>query len=105
MSSQRTFDETKALIGANLRKTRKARGLTQEEAGELAGLSRSVMGYYEQGRRNPSIKTLHKLAVAYDVEISEFFQFDQYVPAYLEDDGLDEDDPPEEEPDEPTEDE
>lgn len=55
MGEPRTFDETRALIGANLRRVRKARGLSQEKAGELVGLSRSTMGYYEQGRRNPSL--------------------------------------------------
>lgn len=92
MGEPRTLDETRALIGANLRRVRKARGLSQEKAGELVGLSRSTMGYYEQGRRNPSLQSLHKMAVAYDVDLSEFFRFERFVPAYLDDED------PEEEP-------
>ncbi len=82
MGEPMTFDETRALIGATLRRVRKALGLSQENAGELVSLSRSTIGYYEQGRRKPRLQSLHKMAVAYDVDLSDLFRFESIRPAY-----------------------
>ena len=49
------------MLGKRLRALRKARGLTQQELGELLGVSASAVGMYEQGRRAPDHRTLAEL--------------------------------------------
>lgn len=44
-------------IGANIRKYRRARGLTQSELAERIGLTQSAIGKYESGDRGKSYAT------------------------------------------------
>lgn len=55
-------------FGQRLRELRLERGLSQERLGELAGLDRTYVSSAEAGRRNVSLKTIHKLAEALEVE-------------------------------------
>lgn len=48
-------------VGLNFRKLRVARGLTQERAAELTGVSQQYISDLERGRRNPTVLTLHEL--------------------------------------------
>lgn len=49
-------------LGANLRKIREERGLTQTELGRISGVSPSLISLIESGRRNnPSMTTLRAL--------------------------------------------
>ena len=48
----------------NLRKYRKAAGLTQEELAERCGLHRTYIGGIEQGRINVCLKNVGKMAEA-----------------------------------------
>ena len=57
------------MLGKRLRALRKARGLTQQELGELLGVSASAVGMYEQGRREPDLATLVKLADIFGVSV------------------------------------
>jgi transcriptional regulator with XRE-family HTH domain len=43
------------------RRLRIARGLTQEQAAERTGVSQQYISGLEQGRRNPTVLTLHEL--------------------------------------------
>lgn len=54
-------------FGQRLRELRLERGLSQEKLGELAGLDRTYVSSAEAGRRNVSLKTIHKLAGALEV--------------------------------------
>ena len=47
---------------------RKARGLTQEQAAEIAGFGQNYISSLERGRRNPTVITLFHLAQALAVE-------------------------------------
>ncbi len=58
-------------FGQRLRELRLERGLSQEKLGELAGLDRTYISSAEAGRRNVSLKTIHKLADALGVEPPE----------------------------------
>ncbi len=49
-------------VGLNFKKLRVARGLTQEEAAELTGVSQQYLSGLERGRRNPTVLTLHELS-------------------------------------------
>lgn len=63
------------LIGERIRQFRKAKGLTQEELAEKAGVNASYMGTVERGDRNISIETLEKIMQGLDVSPTDFFQF------------------------------
>lgn len=58
-----------ARFGDNLRRARRAAGLSQEEAGIRASLHRTEIGLLERGERIPRIDTAIKLAAAVDVEV------------------------------------
>ena len=61
-------------LGERIEKLRKAKGLTQEELAEKAGLHRAYFWDIESGR-NISVKTAYKIAHALGVRLSEFFDF------------------------------
>jgi len=48
----------------NLRKARLAKGLSQEDLGELTGLHRTYVGSVERGERNVSIDNMERFAEA-----------------------------------------
>lgn len=57
----------------NLRTLRKQKGLSQLRLSEMAGLSSSIVGDIETGRRNPTLTTIGKLAEALDVPVHQLF--------------------------------
>ena len=54
-------------IGKNLRKYRKAQGLSQEQLGEMTGLSGNYIGMLERGNKIPALDTFIVLANALGV--------------------------------------
>ena len=58
-------------FGANLRKARRRKGVTQEELGFLAGLHRTEISLLERGGREPRLTTLVKLAGALETSLDE----------------------------------
>lgn len=61
------------LLGANIRNARKNQGLSQQKLGEKAGFDYRYIGFIEQARVNPTIKTLEKVATALDLPLKELF--------------------------------
>lgn len=59
--------DMRKLVGRNAARIRQERGLTQEQLAELSGLSQQYLSGLERGRRNPTIVTVHELAVALGV--------------------------------------
>jgi len=55
------------LLGANVRKFRKLKGLSQEQLAHEAGMERSYVSDLERGTRNPSVRALGRLADALDI--------------------------------------
>jgi transcriptional regulator with XRE-family HTH domain len=47
---------------------RKDRGWTQEKLGEYTGLDRTYISDIERGVRNPSVKSIEKIAKAFKIE-------------------------------------
>lgn len=54
-------------VGKNIRKMRKRKGMTQAELGKKIGVSYQQIGQYENGKRNPKLQTIAKIADALDV--------------------------------------
>jgi transcriptional regulator with XRE-family HTH domain len=50
------------LVGENVRRLRRARGLTQEQLAELAGFTQQYLSELENGKQNPTAVTLYELA-------------------------------------------
>lgn len=55
------------LLGANVRRHRKLKGMSQEELALEAGMERSYVSDLERGTRNPSVRALGRLADALGV--------------------------------------
>ena len=58
-------------LGANIRKTRNARKLSQEELARLVGLQRTSLTNIEKGRQHPPLHTLCEIVEQLKVDISE----------------------------------
>ena len=67
---------TKELLALRLKQLRKSRGLTQEKLAELIGRDTKHISKLEIAGSYPSIETLERIALALNVEIKEFFNFD-----------------------------
>lgn len=62
-------------LGKTIQKLRKQAGYeSQEVFAEALGLSRTHVGHIEQGRRNPSMEVLVKIAKKLKVDVSELFK-------------------------------
>jgi transcriptional regulator with XRE-family HTH domain len=57
------------MIGNKIAKFRKAKGWTQEQLADAAGISRGYIAAIEEGRIKPKIKTIAQIAKCLDVEL------------------------------------
>ena len=58
-------------VGENIRRARKAAGMTQEELAAKAGMHKGSIAQYERGLRNHKKEYIQKIASALDVSYSE----------------------------------
>lgn len=68
----------KEKTGKRLRELRNAKGLSQEKFAFECELDRTYIASIEQGRRNVSIANIEKIANAFDMSVSEFFNSDLF---------------------------
>jgi transcriptional regulator with XRE-family HTH domain len=61
-------------VGLKMRHTRLLKGLTLKRLAEMAECSESLLSRIENGSANPSIKTMHRVALALDMPVSGLFQ-------------------------------
>lgn len=66
-------NSTTTILKNNLKYYRNLRNLTQEQLGELSGISTDYISELERGKKVPSIKRLDLIAKALDVQIHKFF--------------------------------
>lgn len=66
---------SKQKLGRKVRELRKAQNWTQEQLEEHSGLDRTYISDIERGVRNPSLKSLEKLAKALKVSVSSLTDF------------------------------
>ncbi|MBI3379452.1 helix-turn-helix transcriptional regulator [Candidatus Gottesmanbacteria bacterium] len=58
-------------LGIRIKDLRKKAGLSQEELAERAKLDLTSISEIESGLRNPSVKTIHKIALALKVTLKD----------------------------------
>ncbi len=63
-----------AVIGTNINEVRSQRALTFDQLAKLSGVSKGMLVQIEQGKTNPSIGTLCKIANALGVAVSKFIE-------------------------------
>ena len=61
-------------LGANLRRLREAKGLSQEAFAFEAGIHRTYISDIERGARNPTIAVVENIAMALGVTASELLR-------------------------------
>lgn len=62
-------------IGEVIQKKRKKMGLTQEQLGELVGVSTAAVSKWELGKSYPDVTLIPKIAKIFQITIDELFQF------------------------------
>jgi transcriptional regulator with XRE-family HTH domain len=63
-----------AALARRMKELRKKRGFSQEAFADHAGLHRVAVGWIEQGRRVPSLKTLVKISHGMGISLSELLK-------------------------------
>ncbi|WP_227873894.1 helix-turn-helix domain-containing protein [Flavobacterium nackdongense] len=63
-------------FGANLRQLRLAKGFTQEQLANELGVEISQISRIERGVINTSVTTLYAISKTLQIDVSEFFIFD-----------------------------
>ena len=61
-------------IGMRLRSLREKQGLSLRALAERCGLSINAISLIERGENSPTVSTLHRLATALDIPITDLFQ-------------------------------
>lgn len=61
-----------SFFGKNIKKIRAIKGLSQQSFAELFSLKRATLGAYEEGRSEPKIDTIIKVANYFSISIDDF---------------------------------
>ncbi len=61
-------------VGHNIRRIRKARGITQERLAEEAGISQAMLCQVEKGLKNPSLLVSAEMAKILGCRIEDFLK-------------------------------
>lgn len=59
--------EIQARLGQNVRRLREAKGWSQEDYADRAGIHRTYVSDIERGKRNPTVAVVEKLAKPLEV--------------------------------------
>ena len=65
--------EIRRQFGLNIKKLRKAAGISQEDLADRSGIARSYMSDCERGARNTSIEIAAKIAVGLGLPVARLF--------------------------------
>ncbi len=62
-------------FGQKMQQVRQSKGITQEALASMLSMHRTYIGLIERGERNPTIRTLYKIAKALKVNASDILPF------------------------------
>jgi transcriptional regulator with XRE-family HTH domain len=65
------MQDWRRIVGGNIRRLRKGRGLTQEEVAFRAKIDLTYMSGIERGKRNPSLLVMARIAKALSSDLSD----------------------------------
>lgn len=65
--------KTESIVGQQILKLRKQRGLSLRALADLCGISANAISLIERNENSPNVSSLHQLATALDVPITDFF--------------------------------
>ncbi len=68
-----SLTDVRHTLASNVRRIRRAKGVSQEKAALEAGIDRTLLSKIERQITNPSLDTLLKLANYLEVHISDLF--------------------------------
>ena len=66
--------DMRRLVGINVKRLRLGKGLTQEQYAVKSGLAQQYVSDLENGKKNPTLSTLHQIAEGLGVEVVELVQ-------------------------------
>lgn len=61
-------------LGKRIVAARKAKNMSQEQLAASSEIDRSHMGFIEQGRRKPTLSTLHKITASLGISLEQLFK-------------------------------
>ena len=67
-------------LGMRIRFLRKQRKLSQEDLALNAGVNKNYLCDLENGRRNPSLEVLERIANAFNITLEELFRGIETIP-------------------------
>ena len=59
------------LVGETIAEIRKRKGISQDVLSGLAGIGRTHLSAIERGERKPTLETLYRISVAFDMKMSD----------------------------------
>lgn len=62
------------IVARNLRRLRRAKGLSQEDLADRAGINRNYVGMLEREENSATVDMLEKIAAVLEVDPVEFFK-------------------------------
>lgn len=65
-------------VGEKIRLLRLQKGMSQEQLALHSGINTSYLGQVERGEKNPTIKTLEKIATGLDTPLGNLFVIEEY---------------------------
>lgn len=69
-----SIDKVYTEIVKRIVKERKRQGITQERLATLSDIDRTHMGLIEQGRRKPTLSTIHKITDTLHLTLEQLFK-------------------------------
>lgn len=73
MKKSETYPTVKQCLGINISSLRERKGLSQRQFAFLLELDRATLNKIEQGKANPTLDTLIRIADGLDVDIESLF--------------------------------
>jgi transcriptional regulator with XRE-family HTH domain len=70
-------------VGGRIREIREEQGISQRSLAKHSGLSANAISRIERGESSPTVSSLHRLATALSVPITEFFQAHAEAPTIV----------------------